>query len=79
MVKIIKLLLFLMVLVYVYIYFQKWIRIRNPRVKDPDPTNVTDPCGSRSTTLTVISQIFRNFASIFFRGSPLCVPAVGCL
>jgi hypothetical protein len=31
------------------------IRIRNPRVTDPDPdpTKVTDPCGSGSTTLNV--------------------------
>jgi hypothetical protein len=28
---------FLMVFVNVYIHFRIWTRIRNPRVKDPDP------------------------------------------
>jgi hypothetical protein len=54
-VKIMKLPLFWMVSVNVYIYFQirSWIRIRNPRGKDPDPAKVPDPCGSGSTTLSV--------------------------
>jgi hypothetical protein len=46
-----KLLLFLMVFVNVYILFRIWTRIRNPRVTDPDPKKVPDPCGSGSTTL----------------------------
>jgi hypothetical protein len=48
-----KLPLFLMVFVNVYIHFRIWtrIRIRNPRVTDPDPAKVPDPCGSGSTTL----------------------------
>jgi hypothetical protein len=52
-VKIMNLLLFLRVFVYVYIHFRIWtrFRIRNPRVTDPDPAKVTDPCVSRSTTL----------------------------
>jgi hypothetical protein len=45
---------FLMVFVNAYIHFRIWtrIRIRNPRVTDPDPAKVPDPCGSGSTTLT---------------------------
>jgi hypothetical protein len=45
---------FLMVFVDVYIHFRIWTRIRNPRVTDPGPTKVTDPCGSGSTTLNQI-------------------------
>jgi hypothetical protein len=43
----------LMVFVNVYIHFRIWtrIRIRNPRVTDPDPAKVPDPCGSGYTTL----------------------------
>jgi hypothetical protein len=49
-----KLPLFLMVFVNVYIHFRIWTRIwiRNPRVTDPDPAKVPDPCGSGSTTLS---------------------------
>jgi hypothetical protein len=45
-----------MVFVYVSIHFRIWtrIRIRNPRVTDPDPAKVPDPCGSGSTTLICI-------------------------
>jgi hypothetical protein len=39
---------FLMDFVNVYIHFQIWTRIRNPRVRDPAPAKVPDPCGSRS-------------------------------
>jgi hypothetical protein len=49
-VKIMKLSSF-MVLVEVYSHLLIWTRIRNPRVTDPDPANVPDPCGSGSTTL----------------------------
>jgi hypothetical protein len=58
-----KLLLFLMVFVHVYINFQIWIRIRDPRVTDPDPAKVTDPCESGSTTLVkkVNYSIFRRY------------------
>jgi hypothetical protein len=42
---------FLIVFVNVYIHFRIWTRIRNPRVTDPDPAKVPDPCGSGSTTL----------------------------
>jgi hypothetical protein len=45
-----KLLLFLMVFVNCYIHLRIWTRIRNPRVTDPDPAEVPDPCGSGSTT-----------------------------
>jgi hypothetical protein len=47
MVKITKLPLF-MVFGNVYIHFRIWarIRIRNPRVTDPDLAKVPDPCGS---------------------------------
>jgi hypothetical protein len=45
-----KLLLW-MVFVNVYIHFRIWARIQNPRVMEPDPAKVTDPCGSGSTTL----------------------------
>jgi hypothetical protein len=40
------------IFVDVYIHFRIWIRIRNPRVTDPDPAKVPDPCrsGSGSTT-----------------------------
>jgi hypothetical protein len=67
--------LFLMVFVDVSIHFRIWtrIRIRNPRVTDPDPAKVPDPCGSGSTTLpistysdkslTVFSVFFLNFPS----------------
>jgi hypothetical protein len=46
---------FFMVFVNVYIHFRIWtrIRIRNPRVTDPDPAKVPDPCGSGSTALLV--------------------------
>jgi hypothetical protein len=49
-----KLLVYI-VFVNVYIHFRilTRIRIRNPRVMDPDPAKVTDPCGSGSTTLYV--------------------------
>jgi hypothetical protein len=40
-----------MVIVYFYNHFRIWTRIRNPRVTDPDPAKVPDPCGSGSTTL----------------------------
>jgi hypothetical protein len=43
--------LFLMVFVDVSIHFRIWIWIWNPRVTDPDPAKVPDPCGSGSTTL----------------------------
>jgi hypothetical protein len=45
-----------MVFVNVFIHFRIWtrIRIRNPRVTDPDPAKVPDPCGSGSTTLFMI-------------------------
>jgi hypothetical protein len=46
-----KLPLFLMVFVDVSIHFRTWTRIRNPRVTDPDPAKVPDPCGSGSPTL----------------------------
>jgi hypothetical protein len=57
-----KLPLFLMGFVYVYIHFRIWtrIRIRNPRVTDPDPTKVPDPCGSGSTTLVKFICSFIN-------------------
>jgi hypothetical protein len=60
-----KLPLFLMVFVNVYIHFRIWIRIRNPRVTDPDPAKVPDPCGSRSTTLT--GSHCRNVLSLPFK------------
>jgi hypothetical protein len=47
-----KSLLFI-VFVNVYIQFRIWIRIRNPRFMDLHPAKVTDPCGSRSTTLSL--------------------------
>jgi hypothetical protein len=42
----------LMVFLTVYIHFRIWTqsRIRNPRVTDPDPAKVPDPCGYGSTT-----------------------------
>jgi hypothetical protein len=55
-----------MVFVNVYIHFRIWtrIRIRNPRVTDPDLAKVPDPCGSGSTTLMSIIRYrygtFRN-------------------
>jgi hypothetical protein len=45
---------FLMVFVNVYIYFRIWTRIWNPRVTDPEPAKVPDPCRSGSTTLLLI-------------------------
>jgi hypothetical protein len=53
MVKIMKLPLLLMVFVDVYIHFRIWIRIRNPRVTDPDQKKVPDPWGSGSISTTV--------------------------
>jgi hypothetical protein len=41
----------LMVFDDVSIHFRIWTRIKNPRVTDPDPAKVSDPCGSGSTTL----------------------------
>jgi hypothetical protein len=54
-----------MVFVNVYIHFWIWtrIRIQNPRVTDPDPAKVMDPCGSGSTTLHYIDQIPANWAN----------------
>jgi hypothetical protein len=46
--------LFLMVFANFYIHFRLWTRIRNPRVTDPDPAKVPDPCGSGSTTLVAL-------------------------
>jgi hypothetical protein len=48
-----KLPLFLIVFVNVHIHFQIWTRIRNPRVTDPDPAKVSDPCGSGSGSTTL--------------------------
>jgi hypothetical protein len=41
----------------VYLHFQIWTRIRNPRVTDPDPAKVPDPCGSRSVSTTLIIMV----------------------
>jgi hypothetical protein len=41
-----------MVFVDVSIHFRIWTRIWNPRVTDPDPAKVPDPCGSGSTALS---------------------------
>jgi hypothetical protein len=65
-----KLPLFLMVFVNVYIHFRISTRIRNPRVTDPDPAKVPDPCGSGSTTLIPILYISLLYTNRQFRYIP---------
>jgi hypothetical protein len=51
-----------MVFVNVYIHFRILTRIRNPRVTDPDPAKVPDPCGSGSTTLVQCMSVYTQYA-----------------
>jgi hypothetical protein len=68
MVEIMKLPLFLMVSVNIHIYFWICTPIRNPRVTDPDPAKVPDPCGSGSTTLVLrfVTEYSNYFNLVFF-------------
>jgi hypothetical protein len=47
-----------MVFVNVYIHFRIWSRIRLPRVMDPDPAKVPDPCGYRAVSTTLLTEIY---------------------
>jgi hypothetical protein len=46
-----------MVFVHIYIHFRQWTRIRNPRVTDPDPAKVKDPCGSESGSESFLENL----------------------
>jgi hypothetical protein len=52
----------MMVFVNVYIHFRIWTRIRNPRVRDPDPAKVPHPCRSGSGSTTLLSTVIFTFS-----------------
>jgi hypothetical protein len=46
-----------MVFVHIYIHFRQWTRIQKPRVNDPDPAKVKDPCGSESGSKSFLENL----------------------
>jgi hypothetical protein len=55
---------FLKVFVNVHNHFRIRTQIRNPRVVDPDPEQVTDHCGSGSGSATLLETIGKYFVLV---------------